>query len=669
MTAVEIAERLHARRSGAGWAACCPAHDDRTPSLSVTERDSRILLHCHAGCSVDSVLAAAGLQMKDLFLDASDDERIVATYDYTDENGTLLFQTVRYEPKDFKQRRPMGHGSWLWGLTGVRRVLYRLPEVLRAESVLVVEGEKDCETARKLGLVATTNSCGSKSEWREEYSESLRDRRVAIICDADAPGLEHGWRVARSLAGIAASIRVIERLPDAKDLTEWVERGGTGEGLVRIIRDMEELKPADVESRGPTAILIPGVLASDVKSQKVRWLWDNHIPFGKVILFDGDPDEGKSLVSIDLAARLTRGQPMPDASTATIPPAGVLLVSLEDDVADTIRPRLEAAGAELSRVRIIDTIVGKDGTERTPTLPEDLPAIEAAIESVKAKMLVLDPLIGMLDSRTNSFRDQDIRRVLSAVKRFAERTGVAVICIRHLNKSGGQNAKYRGGGSIGIIGASRVAFLFANDPEDEGSRIMAPVKGNLWRARPAALRYRMEDQDGQPIVSWQGTTNHTANELLALPETDSAEESNACAEAKNFLLEVLSGGPIGVKDLKREARRAGIAERTLIRAKGRMGIRAQKRGFGTGQHWKWELPKHANLSPKSSNPEHLVPFEQSIETRAVDSGTSAKNANRGDLAHFVNVDGNLRDSRSEISAETPLLTPSRESDLVIEGEL
>jgi hypothetical protein len=250
MTGQQIAERLHARRNGSGWIAKCPAHEDRVASLSISESksDGRVLLHCHAGCMKESVLAAAGLEMRDLFPDASSAPRIVAEYNYLDECGQLLFQVVRFNPKDFRQCRPDGNGGRSWNLNGVRRVLYDLPDVLKAKSVLVCEGEKDCGVAHELGLVATCNP-GGAGKWRPEYSETLRGKRVAIISDADEPGRKHAKTVAASLYGKAATVKVLE-LPGAKDLSEWVEHGGTRDALLELIRKAPEWKPEAGPSTG-----------------------------------------------------------------------------------------------------------------------------------------------------------------------------------------------------------------------------------------------------------------------------------------------------------------------------------------------------------------------------------------------------------------------------------
>jgi hypothetical protein len=235
------------RRNGSGWRALCPAHADRDPSLSIDVRDGKILIHCHAGCSPEAILAAAGIKPRELFLDAGDGQRrIVAEYNYNDEAGVLLFQVVRFEPKDFRQRRPNGAGGWIWDLDGVRRVLYNLPEVLKSTSVLVVEGEKNVENARKLTLVATCNS-GGAGRWRDEYSESLRGRHVCVIADKDEAGRRHTRAVCRSLVGNAKSVRLVE-LPGerVKDLADWVQAGGTRKALLEIIKRTPELKPEGV---------------------------------------------------------------------------------------------------------------------------------------------------------------------------------------------------------------------------------------------------------------------------------------------------------------------------------------------------------------------------------------------------------------------------------------
>jgi len=192
------------RRTQGGWEAHCPAHEDRRESLSVSEgTDGRVLLHCHAGCTVDQIVAALGLSLKDLFPCKGNRERtIVKAYPYRDEHGTLLAEAVRFSPKGFAQRKPDGNGGWVWNLNGTRRVLYRLPEIMDRRTVFLVEGEKDADRLWSLGLPATTDPQGA-GKWQPEYNQSLGDKHVVIIPDNDEPGEQHAEHVAQCLLPMA----------------------------------------------------------------------------------------------------------------------------------------------------------------------------------------------------------------------------------------------------------------------------------------------------------------------------------------------------------------------------------------------------------------------------------------------------------------------------------
>jgi hypothetical protein len=229
------------RSNGSQWMALCPAHADKNPSLAVREGDEKILLHCFAGCPLDSILGAAGISPADLSLNSTRSRKIAATYDYMDELGALLFQVLRYEPKSFKQRAPDGRGGWAWNLNGARRVLYRLPEIIGASKVLVVEGEKDVETARARGFVATCNP-GGAGKWRGEYSEFLRGKDVVIVPDQDEPGRKHADQVARALHLIARRVRIFALPEPLKDLSEWPAELST-EALQELIDQAPEAMP------------------------------------------------------------------------------------------------------------------------------------------------------------------------------------------------------------------------------------------------------------------------------------------------------------------------------------------------------------------------------------------------------------------------------------------
>ncbi|MGB8297961.1 MAG: hypothetical protein WCG85_21265, partial [Polyangia bacterium] len=231
------------RKTSSGWAACCPAHEDKRPSLSITEAaNGNVLVKCHAGCRTEDVLAKLDLPMAVLFADHGEPvatplrtaptttEREIV-YDYRDESARPGFQVVRLPGKNFRQRRPDGKGGWIWNLEGVGRVLYRLPELMATgtdRTVYVVEGEKDVETLRGLGEVATTNP-GGAGKWRPEYTPALRGRHVVVLPDNDDVGRKHGEDVARALAGVAASVKVVHLpgLAEKGDVSDWLAAGGT----------------------------------------------------------------------------------------------------------------------------------------------------------------------------------------------------------------------------------------------------------------------------------------------------------------------------------------------------------------------------------------------------------------------------------------------------------
>jgi putative DNA primase/helicase len=269
------------RKTASGWSAKCPAHADQNASLSIDPGDNGgLLLHCHAGCATEAVVQALGMKMADLMpaegVGQNEQQlrrRIIAQYPYRDENGKLLFEAVRYSPKDFKQRKPNDDGGWVWKLNGTPRVPYRLPELLAADpgdTIFIPEGEKDCESLAALGLVATCN-VGGAGKWKPEYSEFLRGRNVAILPDNDDTGREHAETVANSTAGIAASVKVIDLpgLPEKGDVSDWLAAGGTADALAALTEAAPEWKPTSTKPRTTKRTKAPVV----VGEPKAPTLW------------------------------------------------------------------------------------------------------------------------------------------------------------------------------------------------------------------------------------------------------------------------------------------------------------------------------------------------------------------------------------------------------------
>ena len=368
-------------------------------------------------------------------------------------------------------------------------------------------------------------------------------------------------------------------------LTSWANEKGSGPQNSALGSRRSADNGSGEATLSPTGV--PGVLLSDVRREQVDWLWAGRIPFGKVTLLEGDPDEGKSTLVLDLAARASTGTRMPFDCTDRVP-AGVVILNAEDGLGDTIRPRLEAAGANLTRILGFRF-------EELPEIPGSLDVIEAAVRRVEAVLVVVDPLMAFLSERVESHRDHHIRRALAPLAALAQRTGAAVVAVRHLNKSAGTSAKYRGGGSIGITGAARSVILAAPDPDDPERKIIARVKGNLGPAW-AAIAYRLMSAGETVRIEWLEETAHTADGLLT---SESTETRSALDEAVRLLTAQLADGPVEARQVKRELGRAGVSLRTLERARAALGVIARPDGYQG--RWQWCLRESANTAQTSPN--------------------------------------------------------------------
>jgi AAA domain-containing protein len=276
------------------------------------------------------------------------------------------------------------------------------------------------------------------------------------------------------------------------------------------IGDLMEAKQRE-KVKPPERLKVTVVSAST--RERVKWLWYGWLPAGKLIILDGDPDVGKSTLSIEIAARVSRGAEMPDG-TEGIKASDVVLLSGEDDLEDTIVWRLLAANADIDRVHYVHAALDDEG-ELPVTIPRDLGLIEQLVLSNNAALVIVDVLDEYLDERVDSHKNQSVRRVLQQVRAMARRTGCAVVMLRHLRKEASPKAIYRGGGSIGIVGAARAGWAMAYHPDDESIRVLAAVKMNI-AIKPRALTFKLVAHDEYPcaFVDWKGAIDLSADELL-----------------------------------------------------------------------------------------------------------------------------------------------------------
>jgi hypothetical protein len=338
----------------------------------------------------------------------------------------------------------------------------------------------------------------------------------------------------------------------------------------------------------------------DCQPETVEWLWPGRLAAGKLTLIDGDPDRGKSLLTLDVAARLTAGRPLPDGHTAA-EPLSVVLVASEDGVRDTILPRLRTAGADVARVHVFLGPKPDDKGYAAPLFPDDCELLRATLEVTGARLVVIDPLGAVLGRKAGGETGALVRQALGPLTWLAEQAGAALLIVRHLTKGGrGLRALYRGSGRIDIIGVARCGFLVGAHPEDDSLRVLACTKSNLAEP-PPALGFRLLPGDaGEPIVAWTGPLDISADDLVLAPPRPYGA---ALAQARTFLAELLHNGPCVSEDAFRQAQAAGISRRTLERAKAELQVISEMEGPAGLKEFVWRLPHAADHSGDPDWPE------------------------------------------------------------------
>jgi putative DNA primase/helicase len=591
------------RANGTTAKAQCPAHDDHNPSLSLRRIEGQVLIHCFAGCDPVDVLAALNLTLHNLY-DEPKGSRL-ATYTYDD--GRLVHRLMPKpgDPKPFSQSGKTKGTSQLYHLDVVEKA------VARDDVVYVVEGEKDVHAIESVGAVATTSPMGA-SNWGKVDPSPLYGAHVIVVPDRDQEGDRYLREVVETLSGKAASIKVMHAQA-GKDAADHIAAG----------HDLEELlEVTTLEHLEVSAVTV--VTLANVEPERVTWLWDGHLPAGKLVVLDGDPSVGKSTLAIDWAARLSTGAPWPDGTGC--PLGDVLVLSAEDGLADTIRPRLDTAGGDPARVHALTDVTFRDDEgnlrRRSVTLA-DVEQIKAAVEKYGALLVIIDVLMAYLPTKIDSHKDQDIRSVLARLADVAEKTGCCILLLRHMNKTADRNPLYRGGGSIGIVGAARAGFVAATDPDDETRRVLASTKQNL-APEPESLAYRLVGADnGAAKVEWLGLSTATASTLLAAHERD--DERTERDEAAEWLIDYLTdnGGEAKAGDVIKAAVGDGISRATLDRARKRAGVTSVKSGMKGG--WVWSLARRRS----HEEPEGLSSQDVSSSGSSVSSSSRCRHGMQG----------------------------------------
>jgi len=417
------------------------------------------------------------------------------------------------------------------------------------------------------------SSANEFNSWAELHAETAARIRKSSKARTD----RRGWTSAPGVCHGSTSGRALYISPDG---AYGCHKGCT----TAQVRDSFGLrqKPASGEAESHATQKQPDeaeplcvVCMADIEPEQVSWLWHPYIAIGKLTILEGDPGLGKSWLTCAIACAVSRGRGLP--STEPFTAGNVLMLSAEDGLGDTLRPRLDAVSADVRRIFALNEPLTLD----TPGLLR----LEAAIIEYKPVLVIIDPLFGFTGGKVDIHRANECRAISAPLATIAERHGCAMLAVRHLGKSrGGGHALNAGIGSIDFTAAARSVLLVGRDPDDGQKRAIVQTKNNL-APHGEAIGYKLEDSQ----FYWTGLSDLTAGRILAA-ESDEGERS-ALIEAVDFLRTALSSGRES-KAIKDEAKQGGITETTLRRAKAQLKVRARKVGM-PGSHyqkWMWELP-------------------------------------------------------------------------------
>lgn len=537
---------------------------------------------------------------------------------YTSADGKWLYSRMRLShPEKSKIIRPFyeENGNYIFGEPKFqgKKPLYKLPLIRDAKTVFWVEGEKKADALVGLGLVATTSG-GATSHSGADF-EPLRGKRVVIWADFDESGKAHAEAVKAILRGLNCEVIAIDvqslNLPIKGDVIDWlnVHPSATKEDVLALPLLSEEIKAEH------GVILLK---ASELKPKPICWIWDGWIAGGKFHLLGGVAGTGKTTISLALASSITNGGRFPDGSRS--PCGDVVIWTGEDDISDTITPRLMAMGANLDRVHFVQGVLADEGEQ--PFNPStDMPILQHAIARINdIKLLIIDPIVSVI--KGDSHKNAEVRKDLTPLIQMAESMGFAIIGITHFSKgTSGREPIERITGSLAFGAVARIVLVASKSKSEDGNdiRIFLRAKSNISEDN-GGFEYSLEQAITEcgietSRVLWGDAIEGSARELLVNAEDDS--DGGSMSECMQFLSSILSDGEVSASEVKKDCIGAGYSVSTMNRAKKNLGIEAKKIGIGKGSYWVWAIPKILN-NYKDSHPKNLRTFGQ-IENLQEDS--------------------------------------------------
>ena len=527
---------------------------------------------------------------------------------YTSAEGEWLYSRMRLNhPEKTKIIRPFyqENGNFILGEPKFqgKKPLYQLPLIKDADTVFWVEGEKKVDVLVGLGLVATTSG-GATSHDGADF-EPLRGKRVVIWADFDDSGKVHAGAVKAILKGIHCEVISIDveslNLPVKGDVVDWLQINplATKENVLAL-----PLLPQEIKAEQGVILL----KASELKPKPINWIWDGWIAGGKFHLLGGVAGTGKTTISLALASSITNGGRFPDNTRS--PSGNVVVWTGEDDISDTLTPRLMAMGANLDKVHFVKGVIGEDGEQ--PFNPStDMPILQQAISKVgDVKLLIIDPIVSVV--KGDSHKNAEVRKDLAPLIQMAESMGFAIIGITHFSKgTSGKEPIERITGSLAFGAVARIVLVASKSKSDDSEdvRIFLRAKSNIG-ADNGGFEYSLEQAVTEggietSRVLWGDAIEGSARELLVDAEDDS--DGGSMAECMQFLNSILSNGEMPATEVKKDCIGAGHSISTMNRAKKKLGIEAKKIGIGRGSSWVWEMPKVFN-NYKDTHTQNLRTF-------------------------------------------------------------
>jgi len=475
--------------------------------------------------------------------------------------------------------------------------LWRLKEArsLGVTDLVLVEGESDSLTLWRYDIAAL-GIPGADNCALLQASHIAKFRRVFICRENDHGGevFEKGCTARLAQLEFDGDVAVIEMAQAAvKDVNDLHVRSLGKPDAFKSEWDALVLQARRIEL---SIVGLEMFTLDTIEEKPIRWLWPNRIPLGKLVLFVGHPGVGKSFASLDVAARLSNGQMWPDGSQNSIT-AKTIVFSAEDAADDTIKPRLTALGALQSNIVIVKRLreMNKSGevVRRGFNLSRDLPHLESALNRyAEAKLVVIDPISAYM-ARIDTHKNAEVRtEILDPLAELAERREVTILAITHFNKGGSGNGLERVSGSVAFPAAARVVWGFSRDPEDPSKRLMLLGKGNVGPEMPGLAFRIAEDRDGRPTLQWiAGDVNENLTDLLRREQESQRDSTSTKLEqAKKLITTLLADGPRSASEVHKSLNDLGIGERTIWRARRKVGVEIARVGYGKGSRVMVTLP-------------------------------------------------------------------------------